>query len=168
MSITVADIYSYINEMAPFDRQESWDNSGFLVGDGAKEVKKIALALDVTNDTLRQAEEFGADLMVSHHPVIFDPLRNVHSNTPVYYAIEHGISIISAHTCWDSAEGGVNDVLASLLRLEDVVPVVPDSSGICMLRMGSLKNAVPAAEFAEIAAETLDTVVRPTLTPPWG
>lgn len=157
---TVKDIYDVIDDFAPFRTQESWDNSGFLVGDPDQEVRTIALALDVTMDTLAQAKEAGADLLVSHHPVIFHPLKNVRKGTPVYYAIENGISIISAHTCWDVAQGGVSDVLARLLGLRNIQEIVPNEDGICMLRCGKLAKPVPAEEFAEIVAETLHTVVR--------
>lgn len=158
----VSDIYNFIDSIAPFDTQEPWDNSGFLVGDPGKEVCKAAVCLDVTNDTLLKAAAFGADLVVSHHPVIFDPIRSVHADSPVYTAVAKGISVISAHTCWDMADGGVNDVLAGLLLLDEVEKIVPDENGSCMLRAGKLKRAVPAEEFADVVAATLGTVVRVT------
>ena len=77
MSTTVRDIYEFIDSIAPFRTQESWDNSGFLVGDVSKEVTKVAVCLDVTHDTLQKAADFGADLLVSHHPVIFHPMKGV-------------------------------------------------------------------------------------------
>jgi len=157
---TVSDIYSFLDSIAPFSTQESWDNSGFLVGDASKEVSRVVVCLDVTNDTLRQAAEFGADLVVSHHPVIFGGITNVRSDSAVYNAVVNGISVISAHTCWDLADGGVNDVLASLLGLSDVQKIVPDKHGNCMLRAGTLKTPVPAEEFADVVAAALDTVVR--------
>lgn len=168
MSTTVKDIYHFIDSIAPFDTQESWDNSGFLVGDVEKEVRKVAVCLDVTHDTLSQAASFGADLLVSHHPVIFHPMKGMREQTPgtesiVYDAIRKDIAVLSAHTCWDMAEGGVNDVLATLCGLEDIEGIVPDDNGNCMLRKGTLKTAVPAEEYAEIVSEALGTVVRLTL-----
>ena len=77
MSTTVRDIYEFIDSIAPFRTQESWDNSGFLVGDVSKEVTKVAVCLDVTHDTLQKAADFGADLLVSHHPVIFHPMKGL-------------------------------------------------------------------------------------------
>ena len=120
MSTTVRDIYEFIDSIAPFRTQESWDNSGFLVGDVSKEVTKVAVCLDVTHDTLQKAADFGADLLVSHHPVIFHPMKGLREQTPgteaiVYDAIRKDIAVLSAHTCWDLAEGGVNDVLAKLV-----------------------------------------------------
>ncbi len=167
MSTTVKQVYDFLDSIAPFDTQEDWDNSGFLVGDAQKEVKKVAVCLDVTHDTLEQAEAFGADLLVSHHPVIFHPVKGLREQTPgtesiVYAAVKKDIAVLSAHTCWDMAEGGVNDVLATLLGLEDIEGILPDENGNAMLRKGTLKTAVPAEEYAEVVAETLGTVVRLT------
>ncbi|MBQ3051342.1 MAG: Nif3-like dinuclear metal center hexameric protein [Clostridia bacterium] len=168
MNTTVRDIYTFIDSIAPFDTQESWDNSGFLVGDVSKEVKKVAVCLDVTHDTLAQAADFGADLLVSHHPVIFHAMKGMREQTPgtesiVYDAVRRDIAVLSAHTCWDLAEGGVNDVLATLVGLEDIEGIVPDENGNCMVRKGTLKTAVPAEEYAEIVSEALGTLVRMTL-----
>ena len=160
--ITGNDIYKAHNDVAPFHTQESWDNSGFLVGDPDKEVRRVALALDVTMDTLQQAKEFGADLLVSHHPVIFHPLKVVMAETPVYYVIQNDIGVISAHTCWDVADGGVSDVLASALGLQDIHGIVPNEDGICMLRAGKLPTPALASDFAGVIAEALDTVGRVT------
>lgn len=168
MSTTVQDIYAFLDSVAPFSTQESWDNSGFLVGDAAKPVQNVALCLDVTHDTLAQAAAFGADLVVSHHPVIFHAVKGLRADAPgtesiVYDAIQKNIAVLSAHTCWDVAEGGVNDVLATLLGLRDLEGLLPDEHGICMLRKGTLKTAVPAEEYAALVAEALDTSVRLTL-----
>lgn len=165
MAVLVKDIYNFLDSVAPFSTQESWDNSGFLVGDATREVQKVAVALDVTLDTLSKAEAFGADLLVSHHPVIFHPVKGLREHTPgteaiVYAAIQKNIAVLSAHTPWDMAEGGVNDVLATLLGLEHIEGVLTDENGIAMCRKGTLKTAVPASEYAELVAEALDTVVR--------
>ncbi len=160
MSVTVADVLNFIDSFAPFDTQESWDNSGFLVGDKTKEVKKIAVCLDMTHDTLRQAKAFGADLVVSHHPILFAPVQQVYSDSPVFYAIQNDIALLAVHTPWDAADGGVNDVLATLLGLEDIHKIGPEENGVQMLRAGTLKTPVPAEEFADIVAAALDTVVR--------
>ena len=71
----VIDFYNFIDSIAPFATQESWDNSGFLVGDGEKEVKKVLLALDATEDVLNEAAEICADLIITHHPVIVGSLK---------------------------------------------------------------------------------------------
>lgn len=160
MPTTVADIYQFLDSVAPFSTQESWDNSGFLVGDRRKDVHKVALCLDITMDTLKAAKEFGADLVVSHHPILFQPVQQVYSDSPVFYAIENGMALLSVHTPWDAADGGVNDVLATILGLTDIHKIGPEENGVQMLRAGALKAPVPAEEFADVVAATLDTVVR--------
>lgn len=157
--IKVSDIFDFINSIAPFETQETWDNSGMLIGDGAAPVKKIAVCLDVTNDTLDKAFDFGADLVVSHHPIIWDPLKSVPFDSPVGRAIKNGTSIISAHTNWDFADAGVNDVLATVIGLSDIHRIT-DEGDLAMPRVGTLKVPVPANEFAKVVAEALDTVVR--------
>lgn len=160
---TVKDIYGFLDEMAPFRNQESWDNSGFLVGDPEKTVEKIAVALDVTEDTLEKAAEWGADLLVSHHPVIFNPIKNVLAGSPVYIALKHNISIISAHTSFDVAEGGVSDVLATITGLTEIEPLLSDENGVALMRKGRLRKRIQAKDFAEIVSCALDTVVRVSL-----
>ncbi len=149
----VIDFYKFIDTIAPFDTQESWDNSGFLVGDGEKEVKKVLLALDATEDVINEASEKGADLIITHHPVIFGALKEFHPKNIAFLAAEKGIAIISAHTCLDIADGGVNDCLAAALELEDIVKV-DDGEGL--LRMGELKKAFSCEEFVKYVAEKLD------------
>ncbi len=148
----VFDFYNFINKIAPFETQESWDNSGFLVGDGEKEVKKVLLALDVTEPVLREAEEKGAQLIISHHPVIFGALKEFHPKNIAFLAAEKGIAIISAHTCLDIAEGGVNDCLAKALGLKNVVKV-DDGEGL--MRMGELDNELSCGDFVRYVAEKI-------------
>lgn len=159
MAVKVSDVFEFIHSIAPFDTQAVWDNSGLLIGGRENEVNKVAVCLDVTDDTVTQAIDFGADLIVSHHPVIWDPLKSIDFNTPIGKAVRNGISIISAHTNWDLAQGGVNDVLASLLGLADV-RVISEEGEDAILRVGDLKTSVPAEEFAEVIADSLGTVVR--------
>lgn len=130
----VSDFYNYIDSFAPFNTQEEWDNSGFLIGDIEAEVKKVAVMLDVTDETLEKAIESGADLIVSHHPIIFSPMKKLMSDSLEFKAIKAGINIISAHTSFDN--NGVNDVLAKTLDLKNIreFPDIP------MLRMGESEN----------------------------
>ena len=74
---TVRDFYEYLNGIAPFEIQEEWDNSGMLVGDMNSEVTKAAVVLDITPEAVKQAKELGANLIVSHHPVIFRAVKNI-------------------------------------------------------------------------------------------
>ncbi len=149
----VIDFYNFIDSIAPFETQESWDNSGFLVGDGAKEVKKVILALDATEKVLNEAAEKGADLIITHHPVIFGALKELHPKNIAFLAAEKGIAIISAHTCLDIADGGVNDCLAAALDLKNVAKV-DDGEGL--MRIGELENELSCEEFVKHVAEKLN------------
>ena len=113
--IKVSDIYSFIDSFAPYDTQADFDNSGYMLGDKNAEVKRILVALDLTPEVLEEAKERGVDLIVNHHPVIFQPLRNVMKGTVVYETIRSSISVISAHTNLDIAHGGVNTALLNTL-----------------------------------------------------
>ncbi len=125
--ITVNDVYEYIDSFAPFSSALSFDNVGTLVGDRNSNVKKIVCALDITKDAVEFSEKVGAELIVSHHPVIFDPLKSVCSDNVVYSLCRKGINAICAHTNLDAAPGGVNDVLCSLLDLKNVEAFEPEN-----------------------------------------
>ena len=156
--VTVKDIYDFINSFAPFETQEIWDNSGMLIGDILKEVKTVAVCLDITPDTIQNAKTNGADLIVSHHPVIFNPISKAIKGDPVYELIEADLCAICAHTNLDIAQGGVNDVLAHILELEDI-SVLKSSDGAEMLRVGKTKKCTPQ-DFAKHVASKLKTTVR--------
>ena len=134
--ITVNDIYEYIDSFAPFSSALSFDNVGTLVGNRTGEVKKIVCTLDITKDAVLYAEKMGADLIISHHPVIFDPLKSVCSDDVVYSLCSKGINAICAHTNLDAAAGGVNDVLCSLLELKNVKAFEPEN----IARIGDTSN----------------------------
>ncbi len=114
----IVDIYNYIDSFAPFDTAESWDNSGFLVGDIFTDVSKVLICLDVNSETVAYAKNIGANLIISHHPVIFRAKKAFLSGDICFEAVKNGISIISAHTNLDKAIDGVNDTLCKKLNLQ--------------------------------------------------
>lgn len=116
--VTVEGIYNYIDSIAPFNTQEEWDNSGLLVGDKNAEVSKILFALDVTSDIIEQAIDCGAELIITHHPIIFKPVSNVLDDSLIYKLIKNNISIICAHTNYDKAIDGVNDILCNTVGFD--------------------------------------------------
>ena len=158
--VTVRDVYDRIDSFAPFSTQMDFDNSGLLVGDPDRPVQKIAVCLDITPETVRDASDCGADLMVSHHPVIFRPRKKVLESDPVYRLVCAGMSAICCHTPWDAAAGGVNDVLASKFRLSRVEAVSTESIPVPMVRVGFLPEPMRAIELAATAAEKLSAKVR--------
>lgn len=121
---TVGDVFAFLQEKAPFDIQESFDNAGFLVGHEDADVTKILVSLDITDPVIREAIMQGAQLIVAHHPVIFGGIRAVTDQSVtgrnVLTLAENRIAAICAHTNLDSVEGGVNDALALRLGLTDI------------------------------------------------
>ena len=129
----VNDVLYFLDVLAPFDSSMGFDNTGILVGGKNKSVSKILLTLDVTREAVDQAVKIGAELIVSHHPVIFNPMKRITDDSLVYELIRNDISVISAHTNLDKAEGGVNDALALKLGLKDIQSVDsddPEESGL--------------------------------------
>ena len=148
-------IYGKLNSLAPFATQESWDNSGLLVGDPGAEVKTALVVLDITAEAVREAREIGAELIISHHPVIFHPLRRLTPDGAPYALARRGVAAICAHTNLDKASGGVNDTLAALLGLHEV-QTTPD--GLC--RIGELPAPLPPDKLAVLTAQRLHTDIR--------
>ena len=122
--ITVADILQHMEALAPTQMKMSWDNVGLLCGSKSTPVTKILVALDPFEHVCQEAADWGAELIVTHHPLIFRPLPNVTDETSIGRGImilcQNGISAINAHTNLDQAPGGVNDVLAKTLGLSDI------------------------------------------------
>ena len=126
---TVNDILKYMETLAPRSMKMDWDNVGLLCGSRSQEVKKILVALDPFESVCREAAAWGADLLVTHHPLIFQPTKSVTDEDGVGRAIlqlvRSGISAINAHTNLDCAPGGVNDVLAAKVGLSNVQVLNP-------------------------------------------
>lgn len=115
-------ICRFMEQWAPPALAEEWDNPGLLVDAGSL-VRRVLVTLDITPAVVEEAHRLGCQLVVSHHPVIFKPVRRLQSADAAFLLARYGISALCAHTNLDAAEGGVNDVLAGLLELEDVQPL---------------------------------------------
>lgn len=157
---TVRDVYDYIDSFAPFSTQMSFDNSGLLVGNPDKAVDKICVCLDITSDTIGKAVACDADLIVSHHPVLFRPRKQFLQGDPAYTLVRVGLSAICAHTNLDCATGGVNDVLAELFSLSKVEAVTTGNDPAPLVRVGFLQSPMTASELAAEAAELLSANIR--------
>ena len=162
----VKDIFHYLDSIAPFATQLDFDNAGFLVGRGDRQVHRLLVSLDITEEVAREAVERGAELVVSHHPVIFHPAKSVTDADPVgrtlLALIEGGVAAICAHTNLDASVGGVNDALAQRLGLTDLSVLEPsgvDGEGcpIGIGRVGTLAGgeAPGLAAFAAQVKEAL-------------
>ena len=153
----VSDFYDFLDKWAPFRTMLPYDNAGLLVGSPDCEVSGVMLCLDITSDVINGAREQGCDLIISHHPVIFDPLKALPCAAPAYMLAHEGMSAICAHTNLDAASGGVNDMLAKALGLSDVTPLAhPETPNLPPLaRMGSLPKEMSVSGLAKYAGEKL-------------
>lgn len=129
---TVKDIYRLLDQKAPFHTQESFDNSGFLIGREEAVVHKVLISLDITETVIDEAVRQHVQLIVSHHPVIFHPAMCITDVSPtgrrVIQLIQHGIGAICAHTNLDKAPGGVNDALAAAAGLQQICVLHSEST----------------------------------------
>lgn len=161
----VKDIYQFLDGRAPFDSQMGFDNAGFLVGESGRPVARILVALDITEQVIQEAAELQAELIVSHHPVIWEGAKSVTDESilgrKLLALVTQGIAAICAHTNLDAARGGVNDALAAALGLTDTAllktyGVYPDGTPYGIERVGTLPGGpVPLAEFAGQVKEKL-------------
>ena len=137
------DILQFIESIAPTELKMDWDNVGLLCGRGDKDVATVLVALDPFPHVCQEAVELGADLLVTHHPLIFEGLKAVTDQTTVGQAIMtligSDITAINAHTNLDCAEGGVNDTLAQCLELKDVSVIGSEH----LLRAGRYECSLP-------------------------
>lgn len=112
---TIGNFYDKLDEKAPFKYQEKYDNSGLLVGSMNDKVTKVMISLDITNDVIDEAKNSNCNLIISHHPVIFDPIYKLDEKNPVYKLVKYGIAAICTHTCMDMSNSGMNKVLFNII-----------------------------------------------------
>ncbi len=155
--MTVRDFYFLLNEIAPFDTQAEFDNSGLLVGSPEAEVTSVLLALDVTEPVIDEAVSLGAQLIITHHPLMFSPRKRLtdedYEGRLIRRLVRENLSLIAAHTNLDQAPCGINDTLAELCGLTEI-------TGEGFFRCGLLPEAMTAAACAEELGRRLRTAVR--------
>ena len=155
--MNVQQILRLIDSVAPFETQEPWDNSGLLVGSPDQEVSAVLFALDVTESVIDEALVHGADLIITHHPLMFSPRKRLtdedYEGRLIRRLILSGCSLIAAHTNLDRAPGGMNDALAACCGLQNV-------TGEDFFRAGDLPEPLRADAFAAQLRETLGDSVR--------
>jgi dinuclear metal center YbgI/SA1388 family protein len=163
MPVKVKDIVESLNREAPFSLAESWDNVGLLVGNPEQEVTAVLAGLDPTNRLVDEAIAYGANTVVTHHPVIFKPLHQINTAEPggrlLQKALAGQIAIIACHTNFDSTREGVSDYLAAKLGLTKLVPLVASPGGNESLtglgRIGTYPSPLAAGEFIARILHTL-------------
>ncbi len=153
----VKDLLKTLDEIAAFGLAQQYDNVGLMLGDPDKSIKGILVALDPTEEVLAEALEVGADCIITHHPLIFHPLKSIYTDQPMgrflRLALGNEISVIGCHTNLDQAVGGVNDVLASSLGMQNTRPLVsaendPEAaSAVGFGRVGRLADPLSPEAF---------------------
>lgn len=129
MSVSVKQLISAIEDLAPPQLAEEWDNVGLLVGSYSNKVSRVLLALDVTEEAVEAAVARGCNLIIAHHPVVFRPLKALRTDLPQGRVLEKliraGISVYAAHTNWDKCQSGTSRRLAELLGLRNISVLKP-------------------------------------------
>ncbi len=122
--VKIYDIAEKIEKSFPLDNACSWDNVGLIIGNREKSVSKALLALDFDINVAKEAKEKGAEIIITHHPILFSPINKITSDTPsgraILFLIENGIALYSAHTNLDCSPGGINDYLVELYGFKNM------------------------------------------------
>ena len=151
MKMTEArEIYAYIDKIAPFDSALDFDNAGFLCGDINAAVSKALICLDITPSVAQEALKLGCELIISHHPIIFKPMRTLEADSVPYILAKNSISAICAHTNLDLSPIGTNVQLAKMLGLS----AIENADGEC-LAFGILNGEMSPRNFAIHVKEKL-------------
>lgn len=154
------DFIDIMNKLAPQETALGFDNVGLIIGTDRKQIKRVLVALDCTLAVALEAVEIGADLVLTHHPLLFSAVKRISPECPqtaaVYTLIRNGIALFSAHTNLDAAEGGVNTELCRLFGLQDTISVGEDS----IMRVGNLPETMMLDDFAAMVQKKLNTVAR--------
>ena len=151
----IRDIYDIIDAVAPFSTALSFDNSGLLVGDGNTQVTRALLALDITPNVVAEAASMNANLIISHHPVIFHPLKTLGPQDVAYQLASKGIAALCCHTNLDlSPVCGVNVALGSKLGLRNLLQTHPPGED-CVQYSGDLEEQLAPEAFAALVKEKL-------------
>ncbi|GII98097.1 dinuclear metal center YbgI/SA1388 family protein [Sediminihabitans luteus] len=164
--MTLADVVATLDDLYPPRTAEGWDAVGTVAGDPAQPVRRVLFAVDPVETVLDEAVEWGADLVVTHHPLLLKPVHSVAATTfkgaLVHRAVREGVALHVAHTNADSAPGGVADALADLLGLVDRRPLVPHDADPArgIGRVGRLVSPTTLRAFAEAVAATLPATVQ--------
>lgn len=154
----VKEILDFLYGIAPKELALEFDNIGLLVGDAEADVKGILVSLDCFDEVIDRAEDVGANLIITHHPVIFSPLKTLTADSIPAKLIKKKISVISMHTNLDRAEGGVNDALCDTLSLYDVTEAKTQDG--FAIKIGELEAAEDPYDFARHLKSLLGGMVK--------
>ncbi len=170
MTVLLQTLVQHLAEIAPLSLAESWDNVGLLVGDRQATIGTVMTCLTITPEVVAEAIQRHVDLVIAHHPLPFKPLARITSDTPtgqmLLQLIAARIAVYSAHTAFDSADGGINAMWAAMLQLTGTRPLqsiagLGDESGGALGsgRCGRLPAALSLAALAELVAKSVTSSV---------
>ena len=164
--VLIRDVLAVLEQAYPASLAQEWDTGiGLSCGDRDAEVSTVLLAIDVDRDTVREAIELGAQLLLTHHPLLFRPVQSIAADTDkgslLQPMLKAGVAHAASHTNADSAAGGVNDALAATLQLSDLRPLVPaeENPSAGSGRVGMLPAPMTLRAFAGRVAQVLPPTV---------
>lgn len=157
LKMNIHQIKTVLDKIAPIETQSDWDNSGVQICFGPKNIKKILVALEINDAVIDEAVSLKADMIVTHHPLIFNPIKSLHfckaETRYVMRLIQENIVVYSSHTPFDIAKGGNTDYLLKLLGVKNI-KIVPGTDSF--LKVGSLSKVTTLGEFAYKVAKVLN------------
>ncbi|MBS7526741.1 Nif3-like dinuclear metal center hexameric protein [Fusibacter paucivorans] len=161
MVTSISKIMKILDQLAPFETAESWDNVGMIIGNPSKQTTRIMLALDLSDDVISEAIEESIDLIITHHPPIFKGLKHVTTEDPVgrkvIQCIENDIAVISAHTNLDkSGEHGINQAIGEAFELESTTLLVPEVEGVGFGVVGKLPEPISLDAFIHLTKQIFE------------
>src|SRR5699024_4500534 len=149
-SITVGKVIDLFEEWVPKHLASDWDNVGLQIGNLGSPVNKIMVTLDVTEEVVKEAIDLDVNLIISHHPLLFKPLKQINLSQPIgriiQLLIKHDITVYSAHTNLDIVQGGVNDLIADALNLQKTKILIPEQQE----KLFKLHAYVPVNHLEEV------------------
>lgn len=161
MKVNVQKICDFMEKIAPLNYAEDWDNVGLMLGDSKNEVKKVMIALDLDLNVVIAAIDKKVDMIITHHPLFFKPIKNLNydseANKSICLLIKNNIAVYSAHTNLDSTKGGVNDVLCEILELKNSEVLIKSKyEGVGLGRIASINNETSLRAYASFVKSKLN------------
>lgn len=160
--VKINDVINIMERIAPENLKESYDNVGFMVGDRNNEVTKILVALDCTLNVIEEAKSIGAQLILTHHPLLFKKPKSITTDSlqgkKIINLIKNDIGLYSSHTNWDSVKGGLNDEFVKILGFEEskIIEKNPSDFTAGVGRIVKLKEDITIEEIINIVKDKLN------------